>query len=656
MLAALQLVLAGFALLLAAQQASVWRWEGPRSPARLIVFTALAAAAVLVTNDLVIRALAKPVTPDWLLFARSVALAVLAVSTLPLAGSIAGRPPPRWLTSAIVVVAGTRLVLWPGTDLMFRHRLADGMPDYGPLMGPTGFVVIALVFGYLCVSSGRGRSDRERSVLVVGFVLSLVLAVVTVVSGSAVAAEVLSGYVPLPALISIAAILWGRQMNAYRTVRRLADDRQRANDELKRRAATDELTGLANRSRLRELVNQAIADGARHPATLAVALCDVDRFRAINDVHGHPAGDEVLEELARRLVGLARGCDVVGRFGGDEFVVLCTDADGEDSVAELGQRLTAAFEQAFVTTRVSAAVTASVGIVTTTADGCSQADADTMFRDADTAMYDAKARGGALIGQFHDGLRSAVVYRADLERRLVGAVERGEILTHFQPILSLPDRRIVGFEALARWQQGSATLSPNEWIPIAESTGLINEIGEHVLRQAVQQLQRWLADGHQVTLSVNVSPRQLSSRRFADAVLGCLATGVPPGLIALEVTESLAVDEAASAILAGLRAEGVRIALDDFGTGYSALGAVSRLPVDVLKVDQSIVRRANDPQGRALLTSVLAIARSLGLTTVAEGVETPELEAALAELGCELVQGFLYSPAVDAETAAAMLV
>ena len=261
-------------------------------------------------------------------------------------------------------------------------------------------------------------------------------------------------------------------MNAYRTVRQLAEARQRASDELKRRSTTDELTGLAEPARLRDLVNTAITDGARRPTTLAIALCDVDRFRAINDVHGHPAGDEVLEELARRLVGLARTCDVVGRFGGDEFVVLCTDAAGGDSVAELGQRLTAAFEQPFVTTRVTAAVTASVGIVTTTADGCSQADADTMFRDADTAMYDAKARGGALIGQFHDGLRTAVVYRADLERRLGGSRRaRGDphpLPTHPEPA-GPADRRLRGARPLAAGEQhprrptsGSRSPSPRD--------------------------------------------------------------------------------------------------------------------------------------------------------------------------------------------------
>jgi diguanylate cyclase (GGDEF)-like protein len=707
-----QLVLAGFALLLAAQQVSVWRWEGPRSPARWMVITSVATAAVFISNDAVLRALSSPGRLDWLLFTRSAALALLAIATLPLAGSVAGRRPPRWVAACLVLVSGTRLALWPGTDLVYEHRLDGGLPAYGPLMAPTGLAIIVLVFGYLCLSTGRGPSDRERILLSAGLVTSLVLAVLTVVSGEPTAAEVLSGYVPFPALLAIAGMLWTRQLNAYRAVRRLADrqhlladlgsfaltadlpavlagadraiagmaahpdepaqDREfvaavgsvvaaaeaqhRSKDELRRRASTDELTGLVNRSGLTDLINAALIAGKAAPSTVAVALCDIDRFRSVNDLHGHPAGDEVLLELARRLVSVLRSCDVVGRFGGDEFVVMCTDADGDDDVEALGQRLTAVFDRRFVTRHVDASVTASIGIVTATTGAVSTVDADTLLRDADTAMYDAKARGGAVIGQFHEGLRSAVVYRADLERRLIGAVERGEILVHYQPILSLPDRRIVGFEALARWQQDGELLPPDQWIPIAESTSLIHEIGEHVLVQAVAQLRSWLAAGHRISMSVNVSPRQLSSRCFPAVVRRCLESGVPPELIALEVTESLAVDEHAAGILSDLRRGGVRIALDDFGTGYSALAAVSRLPIDILKVDRSIVRRVNDRDGDAVLAAVFAMAISLKLRTVAEGVETREQETRLIELGCEFVQGYLYSRPVDAEAAGRLLV
>ncbi|MCU1590613.1 MAG: putative diguanylate cyclase/phosphodiesterase [Frankiales bacterium] len=708
-LADAQLVLAGFALLLAAQQASVWHWEGPRSSARLMVFTSLATAAVFALNDAVLQSLGAPAAADRFLFGRSAALALLGLLTLPLAGAVTGWPPPRWLLLALLTVSFTRLALWPGTDLISRHRLHDGVPAYGPLMAPTGLAIIVLVFGYLCVSIGRGPSDRERILLTVGLVMSLMLAVFTVVSGAPLAAEVMSGYVPFPALVAIAAMLWTRQLNAFRTVRRLADrqralaglgsfalaadlqavseaadraladvdrrgpgdpeDREfvaavgsvvaaargqhRANEELRRRATTDELTGLANRPMLLDLINRALNDEAAG-STVAVALCDIDRFRSVNNVHGHPAGDEVLRELARRLTALARRCDVVGRFGGDEFVVVCTDANVSHDVEELGHRLSAAFERPIVTEHVDASVTASIGIVTATS-GCGPTDADTLLRDADTAMYDAKARGGGVIGQFHDGLRSAVVYRADLERRLIGAVDRGEIVVHYQPILRLPDRRIVGFEALARWQQGEEMLPPDQWIPIAESTALIHEIGEHVLVQAVKQLEVWLAQGHDISMSVNVSPRQLSSRRFPAVVRRCLSTGVPAARIALEVTESLAVDEHAAGILSDLRRAGVRIALDDFGTGYSALAAVSRLPIDILKVDRAITRRSHERDGQAVLAAVLAIATSLQLRTVAEGVETAEQEATLAELGCELVQGFLYSRPVDAASAGSLL-
>jgi diguanylate cyclase (GGDEF)-like protein len=654
-LAELQLVLAGFALLLAAQQASVWHWEGPRSSARLMVSTALATSAVFVTNDAVLRALHSPRRLDVLLLIRAVALAGLALSTLPLAASVTGRTPPRWLALSIAALAAARLALWPWTDLIYAHRVVAGVPAYGPLMMPTSLAVIGLVFGYLCLSAGRGRTERERTLLGLGLLASLVLAVVTDVSGDPIAAEVLTGYVPFPALVSLAALLWTRQLNAFRTVRGLAEKQHRDKDELHRRATTDELTGLANRSAIRDVIDHALMTGDGRTSTVVVALCDIDRFRNVNDVHGHPAGDEVLKELARRLTSVARHGDVIGRFGGDEFVVVCTDARADDDIEAFGRRLTAAFERPFLTAHVDASVTASIGIVTAGAGACSSVDADTLLRDADTAMYDAKARGGAVIGQFHDGLRTAVVYRADLEQRLTGALERGEIVVHYQPILSLPERRIIGFEALARWQQGAALIPTEQWIPIAESTALIHEIGEHVLERSVEQLQRWLAAGHRVGISVNVSPRQLSSRRFPDAVRRSLAGGVDPQLLSLEVTESMAVDEHAAGILRQLRRAGVRVALDDFGTGYSALAAVSRLPIDVLKIDKSIVRRVNDRDGQGVLAAVLAMAGSLGLRTIAEGVETAAHESKLIELGCQHVQGFRYSPAVDAESAIRLL-
>lgn len=300
-------------------------------------------------------------------------------------------------------------------------------------------------------------------------------------------------------------------------------------------------------------------------------MCDIDRLRRVNDVYGHAVGDEVLQGAATRLRGLLQPGEVVGRFGGDVFVLLHPGVTDSSQVDELGQRLAGAFDRAIASSQVATAITASVGIVTFTPGLHDGADAMTLLRDADTALNDAKSRGGAAIGQFDERLRSAVVYRADLERRLVGAVERGEIIVHYQPIVALPSVRIVGFEALARWENDGVLMAPLEWIPVAESTGLIDEIGAEVLRQATAQLREWSKAGRRLQMSVNVSARQLSTRGFLETVARC-NDGLPRRTLTVEVTESLAVDDHAVRMLQELRRIGVRVALDDFGTGYSAVG------------------------------------------------------------------------------------
>ena len=357
----------------------------------------------------------------------------------------------------------------------------------------------------------------------------------SITARSPLAAEVLTGYLPFPALLSMAAILWTRQLRALRTIKRLADrqralarlgtyaltaelsdvvaaaeaavradatrigsgdrdadsdeefqiaigalvaaarDREHTHHELHRRAAADELTGLANRTRLLDVINTSLRrDG--DDSSIAVALCDLDLFRSVTEVHGHAAGDVVLREVARRLVATAGNGDVVGRLAGDEFVVVSSGTAGPDDVGALGRRLASVFDRPFAIGDVQARVTASIGIVTASRNQPTS-DAESLIRDADTAMYDAKSRGGAAIGEFHDGLRSAVVVRADLEQRLIGAVYRGEIVVHYQPIIDLRSHRTIGFEALARWQHGDTLLPPDQWISLAESTGLINEIG-----------------------------------------------------------------------------------------------------------------------------------------------------------------------------------
>jgi diguanylate cyclase (GGDEF)-like protein len=600
---------------------------------------------------------------------------------------------------AICCVVAARVALWPTTDLIYSHRIAHGLPVYGPLMGLTGMAVIVLLFGYLLLVTVGHPSMGEQRVMVAGIVGSLILAVVSVTAGESIRTELATGYVVLPAILAVAVVTWMHQSNAFRLVQRLGDSQRtlaelgqfalsanlsdieqaarhavvehveqfgnhparhaefatavgavlsvataqdQAKRELQQRATTDELTGLPNRSGLHKIIEDATSDAARTGSTIAIAFCDLYRFRTINDVYGHPAGDEVLQVAGSRLLDCAWPGEIVGRFGGDTFVMVSPNLTGDDGADAIGRRLVAAFDEPMSTSSVLIPMTVSVGVVTATPRSNPHIDPDTLLRDADTAMQDAKSRG-AFVGRFDDNLRSAVIYQADLEQRLASAVQRAEIVLHFQPIVALPGRTIVGFEALARWQVGSQIFPPDQWIPTAESTGLIEDIGEEILNQAVVQLLRWIGAGHRISVSVNVSPRQLASPRFLESVRRCLAAGVPPELLTLEVTESLAIDDYAIGMLKELRRLGVQVAIDDFGTGYSTLVAVTRLPASSLKIDQSIVRRVGHEDGHAIAAAALGMASALNLSSIAEGIETADDERALIELGCPFGQGYFYA-------------
>lgn len=700
-----QLIVAGAGFMLAMQQGVVWRWEGPKSTARVVVPAALAMAALSVINFMALDSLSNQSEADAWLFARWVAIGLLALSILSLTGSLVGERPPRWLLSATLVVIVVSSALWPSSRLIYRHQFVHGLPSYGSLNLPAEMAIIAIVFGYLCFVALRGRFKTGRSILTLGVAGSLLVALASSLAPESVGSEIGTGYVTLPALVALAGLLWARQTNAFELARRLgrrqqalaelgrlalssdptalklaasqvltgqsredhyedgefaqaveaitesAAARYSAYEEMERRATTDELTGLPNRLSLLALIDRAIAACRRNGSTVAVAMCDIDRLRRVNDVYGHEVGDQILRTVAARLRGALQVGETVGRFGGDVFVLLHTGVNDSDELTELGTRLSRVFDRTDAGSQAGTAITASVGIATFTPGLDTDADAKTLLRDADTAMNDAKSRGGAGIGQFDERLRSGVVYRADLERRLIGAVDRGEIVVHYQPIVALRSGRLVGFEALARWENKGVLMPPLEWIPVAESTGLIDEVGSDVLRQATAQLKEWsAAAGRRLRMSVNVSARQLATDGFLEAVARH-TEGLPRRVLTVEVTESLAVDDHAVRMLQELRKHGTRVALDDFGTGYSALAAVSRLPVDELKIDQSIIRRVDHRDGRAIVTAALGIARSLRLSTVAEGIEMSTAQDALIEMGCVYGQGYLFGRPLTAETA-----
>ncbi len=447
-----------------------------------------------------------------------------------------------------------------------------------------------------------------------------------------------------------------RFVEAVANVLASALDRAHAEADSRRRALHDPLTGLANRAFLDAHLPQSLAVAAREGAEVALLLLDLDRFKVVNDTLGHGAGDELLRVVAERLRASVRSGDVVARFGGDEFVIACDVIDTVTAIAALAERVIGALAQPICVDGHELFVNASVGIVIADAR---DADAASLLRDADVAMYRAKESGGGRYEIFDAELRDRVLRRLTVEHELRGAVADGQLELHLQPLIGLAGGELRGFEALVRWRHPERGLvPPAEFIPVAEETSLILPVGRWVLEEACRQLaQLQSLTSERLGISVNLSPRQLTSDLPREVEHALSAAGVRAEDLTLEITESLLVEGGAAIdVLDQLRALGAKVALDDFGTGWSSLAALRRCPVDVLKLDRSLVASIDRDESAAAVTcAVIAMARALGHVVVAEGIERPEEAAALRALGCELGQGFLFSRPVPIEEAGALL-
>ncbi len=437
-------------------------------------------------------------------------------------------------------------------------------------------------------------------------------------------------------------------------------DIKRAESQIRHLAHHDTLTQLPNRVNLHVRLQQAMAGARREGSELAMLFIDMDRFKNINDTLGHHVGDGLLVAVGQRLRALVRDCDIVARLGGDEFVLVLTAIGGQGAraAAAVATKVVAELGRPYQVRGHELHSTPSIGIGLFPADG---EDADTLMKNADTAMYHAKSAGRNNYQFFTPAMNRATAERLALEVGLRTAIERGELFLHYQPQLDLPSGRVVAFEALLRWHHPEMGLIPPlKFIPIAEDTGQIEAIGAWVLDEALRQVALWRADGHaELRMAVNLSAHQLRGDSCGERVSRALLRhGLPGEALELEITESVAMHDPVrtAALLRVLRGHGVALAIDDFGTGYSSLAYLKQLPLSCLKLDRSFVMDIEqDANDAAICTATIQLAHSLGLGVVAEGVETAQQLEFLRRLGCDIVQGYFISKPLAPADAAAFL-
>ena len=618
-----------------------------------------------------------------------------AAALHPSMGDLTTRQPPRrrHLSSTSLLILSAMTLVAPGL-LVWRSVTGSGDADTA-VIGSAAAVLFLLVLGRLTgMARTQGlQADREGALRESGERLVAANDLDTVTEAASTAFEAITGsavslcvvvdpeaeVLPGPGL-GVDDVRWwtvdlrgGRRLLVGHTDQRpssaadvldalaaqlilavhridLAADLHRTvmEEELRYQSLHDGLTGLPNRLLFKDRVDHALSRRSPLRQNVGVLVIDVDDFKYVNDTLGHGAGDELLVQMAARLVGCLRQGDTAARLGGDEFAV-CVESDGSPAeLAVIAQRLLDIMVEPFQLDGQSMQVRVSIGV---SEAGHNTADAAEMMREADIALYAAKNGGKASFCFFEPGLHEAVVSRLARRAALERAIEEGQLRLHYQPVVALDDHRLVGAEALVRWEHPTEGLiSPAEFIPLAEESGLIVPMGRWVLEQACADLARWREErdwaDQPFRLSVNVSPRQLQSPDFVDVLDAALARyHVAPGSLMLEITESLLVQESVDVLmrLESLNERGVLLALDDFGTGYSSLSYLHRFPIQVLKIDRSFVNDMDgDPERLSVLNAINALAASLGLRVVAEGIELESQAVQLEAMGCQYGQGYFF--------------
>jgi len=512
---------------------------------------------------------------------------------------------------------------------------------------------------FLSLEKQLGGKRATQDILIISFVAIVTLT--TAISANAPRSFynwASNGLCPVDELITlILVIALASAVFAARRISELRLEIQRrdeAESQMQHMALHDSLTGLPNRLLLASRLEQELARAERDGTSVAVLCLDLDRFKQVNDIYGHPAGDRLLQTVADRLRASVRKMDTLTRLGGDEFAIVQPGLAQPDGAAGLSQRLLKVLSEPIRLHDGYTVVTASIGIAVSSGDNL---DPHELLRSSDVALYRAKSAGRSRFQFFESAMDAQLRERMEIEAELHKALAKGHLLLHFQPQVNVDNGNIFGFEALLRWQHPRrGFIPPDHFIPVAEETGLILNIGEWVLREACLQAQHWPND---IKISVNLSPVQFQHRDLVATVKAALDLAkLDPKRLELEITETILMQDTESTLqtLAELKSMGINIAMDDFGTGYSSLSYLRRFPFDKIKIDKCFVLGLEENEDDvAIVRSVVDLGRNLGMRAIAEGVETEGQLARLKKEGCCEVQGYLYSRPVSANEATALL-